>query len=102
MKEKYDTLMPKFEESLTYKIQYYVKNFIITVGIFKTIGFVSCISLSLILLKGLSLLQPAYTDKLLSLGEYLSCVFSCGACLLVIALYEYYYLDLIVKWCLKK
>jgi hypothetical protein len=102
MKKKYDTLLPKFEESLMYKAREYVKNFAITVGIFKTLGFVSCISLSLILLKGLSLLQPLYADKLISLGEYLSCVFSCGACLVVIALYEYYFIDLVIKWAFKK
>lgn len=102
MKQKYDTLMPKRENTWICKIREHVKQFAITVGVFKTIGVLSCIPLSLTLLHGLSLLQPAYANKLLSLGEYLSCVFSCGTCLIIIALYEYYYIDLIIKWAFKK
>lgn len=102
MKQKYDTLMPKRENTWIYKIFEFAKEFVINIGIFKTIGLISCISLSLLLLTGLSCLQPSYTNKLLSLGEYLSCTFSCGTCLLLIALYEYYYIDLIISWVFKK
>lgn len=100
MKQKYDTLMPK--ETWINKIAECSKSFALEVGVFKTIGVLSCIPLSLTILTGLSYLQPTYTNKLLSLGEYLSCTFSCGLCLLLISLYEYYYIDLIIKWRIKK
>jgi hypothetical protein len=101
MKEKYDTLLPNFKETWTYKAQEIIKSFVINIGFFKTTGALISVPLSLTLLRGLSLLQPCYADGGITLGEYLSCVFSCGACLMIIAFYEYYYLDLIIKWAFK-
>lgn len=97
MKQNYDTLMPKIEETLIWKINECIKDFVINIGIFKSFGFVVPIILSLELINALSECKNLFKEQTITRGEFINGQILICLFLLIISYYEIYYIDNIIK-----
>jgi hypothetical protein len=92
------TLLPKFENTLTYKFQMFVKSFMINVGLFKSLLFFAVIGIALQCAQSLSFLSGALSIQRLTVGEYISSVLSIVIILLISLVYMCYFIDIVLKW----
>ena len=95
-----DTLMPIGYTSLFHKVGCVIVNFQCGIGVFKTIGFAGCILLSLSVLDIISSMNyNLIVAKTITAMEYTNSVIPCCTMLLIISLYELWYLDRIISLC---
>ncbi len=98
MKRNCDTLMPKTEETLIWKINECIKDFVINIGIFKSFGFLASVILSLDLITALSECKNLFKEQTITHGEFINGQILICLFLLIISYYEIYYIDNIMKW----
>jgi hypothetical protein len=93
--KRVDTLLPRDTRMLALKrcVRSFAIWFITRLGPFKTCAMVFSVILSVTLVQTLPFIQYAFAGKEISTGEYLSLVFGWCIMILVIALYQVYYLD---------
>lgn len=92
------TLLPKFEDTIIYKFQMFVKSFVIHVGPFKMLAFFALIGISLQCVQSLLFLSGALSIQRLTVGEYISSVFLIVIIILISVIYMCYFIDSILKW----
>jgi len=91
-----DTLLPKLSEFYN-QIRDSIKSFITEIGLFKTFVALSLCLVALQCIEGVSILRQALEMQRISVGEYVNGELILVTILLIICMYECYYLDLLVR-----
>lgn len=91
-----DTLLPKRSEFYN-QIQDSIKSFIVEVGLFKTFVALSLYVIALQCIEGVTILRGALGIQRISIGEYVNGELTLVIILLMICIYQVYYIDLLIR-----
>jgi len=84
-----------------YKVQMFIKSFVINIGLFKTFAFFALVGISIQCVEAIPMLSGALSIQRLSIGEYVNGVLLIVVVLLISVIYMCYFIDSILKWAFK-